>query len=83
MLKMTRSVTGETEVLLLEGKLIEPWIEELSTEVDRSPRVSRLNLSGLTFLDSRGAELLRGLERSGIEIVGASGFVRGVLDLPE
>ena len=83
MLKMTRSVAGETEVLLLEGKLIEPWIEALRVEFAGPGRIKRLDLSGLNFVDFRGAGLLRGLERDGVEVVGASVFVRGLLDLPD
>ncbi|TLZ27577.1 MAG: hypothetical protein E6K29_13400 [Gammaproteobacteria bacterium] len=83
MLKMTRSVSGELEVLLLEGKLIEPWTEELRAQVKKSPRIKRLDLSGVNFIDRRGAALLRRLESSGTEFIGASVFVRGLLDLPD
>ena len=81
MLRMTRST--DAAVLLLEGKLTDPWTEELRAEIERAGRITRLDLSGLSFLDAHGAQLLRELERSGIEMTGASAFVRGLLDLPD
>ena len=80
MLRMTRST--DAAVLLLEGKLTDPWTEELRAEIERAS-VTRLDLSGLSFLDAHGAQLLRELERSGIAVIGASAFVRGLLDLPD
>jgi ABC-type transporter Mla MlaB component len=81
MLRMTRSSSGAAAVLLLEGKLTEPWTEELRAEVERGGPITRLDLSGLSFVDARGAELLHALERSGVALVGASVFVRELLDL--
>ena len=83
MLRMTRLSRGDAAVLLLEGKLTDPWTEELRLEIATGGRVARLDLSGLSFVDPRGAELLHELERSGVSLVGASAFVRGLLDLPE
>ena len=80
MLRMTRST--DAAVLLLEGKLTDPWTEELRAEIERAG-VTRLDLSGLSFLDGHGAQLLRELERSGIAVIGASAFVRGLLDRPD
>jgi anti-anti-sigma regulatory factor len=83
MLRMTRSNRDGGAVLLLEGKLTDPWTEELRAEIETAGRVTRLDLSGLSFLDTHGAQLLHELERSGIAVVGASAFVRGLLDLPD
>jgi len=81
MLRMTRSGSGEVAVLLLEGKLTEPWTEELRAEVARDGRIARLDLSGISFVDAGGAQLLHELGRRGIALVGASVFVRELLDL--
>ena len=81
MLRMTRSGSGDAAVLLLEGKLTEPWTEELRAEVARSGPITRLDLSGLSFVDAGGAELLHQLERGGVALAGASVFVRELLAL--
>jgi ABC-type transporter Mla MlaB component len=81
MLRMTRSSSGDTAVLLLEGKLTEPWTAELRAEIEARGPVTRLDLAGLSFIDAGGAELLHELERSGVALVGASVFVRELLDL--
>jgi len=83
MLRMTRSGSAEGAVLLLEGKLTDPWTEELRTEVARDGRIRRLDLSGLSYVDAGGARLLHQLERRGVELFSASAFVRGLLDLPD
>ena len=83
MLRMTRSGGADGAVLLLEGKLTDPWTDVVRTEVARDGRVTRLDLSGLSFVDAGGARFLHELERRGVEIFGASAFVRGLLDLPD
>ncbi len=81
MLRMTRSNPGAAIVLLLEGKLTEPWTEELRAELARDSGIARLDLSGISFVDAGGAQLLHELERRGIVLVGASVFVRELLDI--
>ncbi len=83
MLRITRSHSSDAAALLLEGKLTEPWTEELRAELESGDRITRLDLSGLSFVDARGAELLRELERRGVAMVGASAFVRELLHLPD
>lgn len=83
MLRITRSNSGDAAVLLLEGKLTDPWTEELRAEIQRIGCVARVDLSGLSFVDAHGAQLLHQLERNGVAVIGASAFIRGVLDLPD
>jgi hypothetical protein len=78
---MTRSGSGDTAVLLLEGKLTEPWTAALRVELETGGPVGRLDLAGLSFIDAGGAQLLHELERRGVELVGASVFVRELLEL--
>ncbi len=68
--------------LKVEGRLVDAAIGELartaSTCADRGERV-RIELSGVTFADQAGAELLRQLVRSGAELEGESVFLRSAI----
>jgi ABC-type transporter Mla MlaB component len=87
MLKIAR-VDGEMcpsdsiSTLKLEGKLIGPWVDELSRaceELATPPSGLHLNLSAVTFIDSAGINLLGDLIRRGATISACSGFVAELL----
>ena len=83
MLRITEITDGGPGVLLkLEGKLRGPWVEVLSrvcSELSRGkPRVIRLDLSAVTFLDEAGTRLLRELMQGGAAVT-ASRFVAELL----
>jgi hypothetical protein len=69
--------------LVLEGRLIGPWVEELRRAVrdSRAPHPGCLDLGGLVFADGDGVALLQALRTSGVEIVGHSAFVKELLRL--
>lgn len=80
MLRITQSkLNEETDQLLLEGRLVGPWVDELKTVTDKLATRIRLNLSGLTFADADGLALLARLVEQGVEIGGCSGFVAAIL----
>jgi ABC-type transporter Mla MlaB component len=85
MLRIARVDDGgsqTTPALRLEGKLLGPWVTELSRACDElrvPPEALCLNLTGVTFIDSAGIELLRNLIRRGTRISGCSGFVEELL----
>ncbi|MGE0387709.1 MAG: hypothetical protein AB7Q97_23535 [Gammaproteobacteria bacterium] len=69
--------------LVLEGRLVGPWVRELSVSVDgadpaRAP--DRLDLQGVHFVDGEGLALLRALRARGIGLENPSPFVRDLLD---
>jgi hypothetical protein len=69
--------------LKLEGKLLGPWIDELSRACDEPhtpPSCLRLDLAAVTFIDSAGVNLLDDLVRQGATIVGCSGFIADLLN---
>ncbi len=79
MLRITTTITGDTTTLKLEGKLSGPWVEEFQ----RCWRMSSdiyikeglvVDLSGVTFVDSAGKELLCSILAQGGKLVG-SGLV--------
>ncbi len=85
MLRIARVDDGGCDsirTLKLEGKLLGPWVGELSRaceELQTPTSGLRLNLSAVTFIDLVGIELLDDLVRQGATIVGCSGFVEELL----
>ncbi len=66
----------------LEGKLLTPWLEEVSTAIAsaRDSGSFQVDLAGLSFADHEGAALLRRLRSEGITVVGGSAFIEGLLE---
>jgi anti-anti-sigma regulatory factor len=62
MLKVTAQITGGTIALHLEGKLANPWADELNRYWQEVPGFQRkqvlIDLTGVTFIDSDGKTLL-------------------------
>lgn len=80
-----RPPSGSTERLALEGRLTREGLArfEEACRALLAPGVSlELDLSGLRFVDSQGVTLLQTLRREGVALVGASGFVDGLLGAP-
>ena len=65
-------------VMRLEGKVVGPWVEEChraweSVLSDLGPKKLQLDLRGVTFVDGRGTEMLREIQRSsGAELLADS-----------
>ena len=87
MLRITCSETGDTRRMLkLEGKLLEPWLDELRTACGAAeipPSGLHLDLAALSFIDSAGIHGgSSGLIRQGARVYRlAHGFVAEVLNL--
>jgi ABC-type transporter Mla MlaB component len=80
MLRITRQPIDEMTILLkLEGKLLEPWIEELQRSISGSANSIELDLSALTFADSAGIIALANLIRRGAKLTACSGYVAALL----
>ena len=85
MLRITRQPGADHDTLLLEGKLLKEWMDELQQALARTRRdspVIALDLSGLRFIDDEGLRFLRNCRRQGASLVGASPFVSALLDPP-
>jgi len=83
MLRITQSPAIRITTINLEGKLLEPWVDEVRTAVAdaRAHGLVRLNLAELRFVDHLGVDLLRGLRADGIELTGGSAFIEGLLEV--
>ena len=83
MLRLTRTAhTHRAQTIKLEGKLLGPWVDEVSKACAAgtgpfSP--VNLDLSALIFVDGAGERLLRDLIARGIEVVACSGYVAALL----
>jgi ABC-type transporter Mla MlaB component len=86
MLRITRidlDASAAIRTLKLEGKLLGPWVDELSRareELCTSPSCLRLDLAAVTFIDSVGIKLLDDLIRRGATIEGCSSFIADLLN---
>jgi ABC-type transporter Mla MlaB component len=68
-------------VLKLEGKLLEPWIDELQRSIQVSPDRLTLDLSSLSYADTAGIQLLGELIRNGAKLRGTTGFIAALLNV--
>lgn len=83
MLRITRKDdSAGTSTLLLEGRLTVRGLAELDAAIGECRHDRRrivLDLAGLGFLDDSGAAALVTAEKEEVELVGASPFVRELL----
>ena len=83
MLRITSHEAGDSTILLkLEGKLLEPWVEELERCARgflASRNALKLDLSALVFADAAGAKALLELIRTGASLTACSGYLAALL----
>ena len=78
-LKVTSLEGTDGRILALDGRLADAWVDEVSRAASAALSANgsalTLDLSGLTYVDARGAGLLRSLRDRGARLVGESSFV--------
>jgi len=75
--------TRQATILKLEGRLTHGDLVELDAVVTTCLREKRrvvVDLAGIAFLDESGAAALVAAERYEVELVGASPFIRELLE---
>ena len=85
MLRITRQPGADHVTLLLEGKLLKGWLEELQQALEQARQDGcrvRLNLSALNYIDAEAARFLRICRKAGVTLLGASPFVQALLEAP-
>jgi ABC-type transporter Mla MlaB component len=83
MLKITPGTESGRNTLLLEGRLVGPWVAELHDYFDSSNAagaVRKLKLQGMEFVDAAGAALLIDLQERGVELGSPNAYVAGLLE---
>ena len=80
MLRITKTHREGKWLLKLEGRLVEPWIQELEEACSGGRPELVLDLSGVSFADSKGIKLIRRLREEGASIMRLSLFLGGLVD---
>ena len=73
--------TKHARLLRVEGKLTNgdaEMLERTLEELEGREKIA-IDLSGVTFLDSDGASVLRQLERKGVELEGIDFFIEAII----
>lgn len=77
-------VTEESEALVVEGRLVGPWVTELRRVVRE--RLGRpggagltLDLAAVSYVDAEGVSVLKELVAAGVRVRAASAFVAELL----
>lgn len=67
----------------LEGKVVGIWIPDLESiclfQRDEMNKVVVLDFSGVTFIETKGLEMLKGLKDDRVRIVNCSPFIHSLL----
>ena len=82
MLRITTIHENQHATLKLEGKLLEPWLDELRSASARAKEVSGrvgLDLANLTYADAAGSQFLRSLFHQNVSVSARSPFVAELL----
>ena len=69
---------GELESLRLEGRIVGPWVAELTRRCEAircAGRELELEMSGVSFLDREAVRLVRSLIEQGVDVRACSAFV--------
>lgn len=84
MIRITQSENGHKRSLLVEGTLSDGWVDSLEecwvqAKTKSRRRPVRLDLSGVTYVDDKGRELLMRMMRDGVEIYTTGILTREVI----
>ena len=69
---------GQLESLRLEGRIVGPWVAELTRRCEAircAGRELELEMSGVSFLDRDAVRLVRSLIEQGVDVRRCSAFV--------
>ena len=84
-LRITIQKASDVVLLKLEGSVKGPWVDELRKAWVTSAKMAsgepmRIDLEAVSFIDTRGRDLLLRMQREGVALKGASGFLRQLLE---
>lgn len=86
MLRIHTERNPDGVTLRLEGKLVQPWVDELARAwtnlaADRpAPHPLRIDLRGVSFVDSRGRTMLAFLRHQGCELAGSGPYITALIE---
>lgn len=86
MLRINTEKTGDIVTLRLEGKLVQPWIDELIQawidlgKADSHDQTVQIDLNAVSFVDTQGRAILACLRRLGCRLTGSGPFIAAVIE---
>ena len=85
MLRITIAETPTEQKWTVEGRLVHPWISELKstwtrTKTARRERKCVVDLTGVTFIDKSGENVLAELYKQGAELIAIGCYTRHVVE---
>lgn len=84
MLKVTTTAQNHTITLKLEGRLVGPWVQEVTRvwmDTMQQPQKSYVvDLRSVTFIDRSGQALLASMSRQGAQLIAADCLTRNIVD---
>ena len=85
MLRITIAETSTEQKWTVEGRLVHPWISELKSAWTRTTTARRerkcvVDLTGVTFIDKSGENVLAELSKQGAELIATGCYTRHVVD---
>jgi ABC-type transporter Mla MlaB component len=81
MLRITeqRDPSSGPTILVVEGRLAGPWVDELRNSADRQGAALALDLGGLSYADEAGVALLNQLVTDGAAVVRTTAYAATLL----
>jgi anti-anti-sigma regulatory factor len=84
-LRITIQRTSDVVLVKLEGSVKGPWVDELRTSWLTLAKIAggepvTIDLGAVSFIDATGRDLILRMQREGVVLRGASGFLRQVLE---
>jgi hypothetical protein len=85
MLRITNTTRPEGVTIVLEGRLVGPWVGELArcwkalTATEDAGSV-RVQLEAVAFIDAAGKELLRTMHKEGAALAASGCMTRAILE---
>ncbi len=84
MLRVTKTNQNETVTLKLEGRLVGPWVQEVTRVWDDTAGTPTggyvVDLRSVTFVDSPGRALLATMSRHGAQLIATDCLTRNIVD---
>ena len=83
MLRINLQIEGAQTILIIEGKLIGPWVGELASCWQKAVAASShvvVKLSGVSFIDDAGRNLLSEMHLLGTEITADECMNRSIVE---
>jgi anti-anti-sigma regulatory factor len=85
MLRISVQRTSDLDLMKLEGSVKGPWVDELRKAWLASAKMAggkpvTIDLGAVSFIDAGGRDLLLQMQREGVALKGASGFLRQILE---